>query len=136
MVSSLSLRDLTLFGTLKIFPKLTHVIGFPAIFAIHGIVGIAGCFVVLFFLPETRGKTMAEIEHLFNSENKAKAAEAVEAAEEVVARPEMPQIQISVINLDQWKQKEMPDLPRAEDIPAIKSQVIVINSEQEFKEEA
>ena len=129
MVSSLSLRDLTLFGTLKIFPKLTHVIGFPAIFAIHGIVGIAGCFVVLFFLPETRGKTMAEIENLFNTESNAKAADATQSAE-------MPQIQISVINLDQWKQKEMPDLPRAEDIPAIKSQVIVINSEQEFKEEA
>ena len=60
-------RDITAFAWLKTFPDLTRAIGLQGVFFIHGAVALIGCAVVFFFLPETRGKSLAEIETLFKS---------------------------------------------------------------------
>ena len=83
----LFLRDLAAFSGLKIFPALSGAIGLHGVFALHGLISLLGCALVGFAVPETRGKSMSEIEELFK-ESDMNACQGNEDAELMVENDE------------------------------------------------
>ncbi|PSN30507.1 Facilitated trehalose transporter Tret1 [Blattella germanica] len=57
------------FVTTKIFPWLCSVLAMHGVFAVFGIVGLVGTFFMYLFLPESSGKSLAEIENYFCQPN-------------------------------------------------------------------
>ena len=95
MTHHTSTRDLAAFTSLKVFPTLTHLAGIPTVFALHGVIGILGCLVVFLFVPETKGKSLLEIETLF-AKNKGHAKNIL-SSDTTFTKAELPPIQITVI---------------------------------------
>ena len=58
-------RDISAFGSVRLFPEMAKVIGVAGTFVFNGIVGLIGVIVVFFFLPETKGLTLTELQHIF-----------------------------------------------------------------------
>lgn len=61
------------FIAIKIYPTMLHIMGNEFIFLFYGLVSLLGTVFVYYILPETKGKTLQEIENLF----KRKTAEKV-----------------------------------------------------------
>jgi hypothetical protein len=53
------------FIAIKAYPSMLQVMGNELIFAFYGVVSLLGTMFVYFLLPETKGKTLQEIENLF-----------------------------------------------------------------------
>ena len=50
---------------LKIFPSMTELYGLSTVFFIHGIITILGILVAACFLPETKDKSLTELNLLY-----------------------------------------------------------------------
>lgn len=61
--------NLSLFFMAKIFPSMLHVIGSHGAFWLFGTSSLLGTLFVYLFLPETKGKTLEEIEDYFAENN-------------------------------------------------------------------
>ena len=59
------------FINIKGYPYLADTVGHEGLFIFYGIVSLAGVFFVYFILPETKGKTLQEIENYFRGEKKS-----------------------------------------------------------------
>lgn len=59
------------FINIKAYPYLVDSLGNEVIFIFYGIVSLLGIFFVYFFLPETKGKSLQEIENYFRGEQKS-----------------------------------------------------------------
>lgn len=53
------------FIAIKAYPSMLVLLGNEFIFLFYGIVSLLGTLFVYFILPETKGKTLQEIENLF-----------------------------------------------------------------------
>jgi facilitated trehalose transporter len=53
------------FMAIKSYPSMLDLMGKSMIFLIYGVVSLAGTLFVYLVLPETKGKTLQEIENLF-----------------------------------------------------------------------
>jgi sugar phosphate permease len=53
------------FLAIKSYPTLLQLIGNATVFLLYGIVSLLGTLFVYFVLPETKGKSLQEIENLF-----------------------------------------------------------------------
>ncbi|CAG9772734.1 unnamed protein product [Ceutorhynchus assimilis] len=60
------------FVIVKLYPTMVENIGAHGVFFFYGSVGLAGTFFVLFCLPETRGKSLEEIQAMFVGRKEAK----------------------------------------------------------------
>lgn len=58
------------FINIKIYPNLVENMGRENVFAFYGIVSFLAVIYIFIFLPETKGKSLAEIEAYFRNENK------------------------------------------------------------------
>lgn len=58
------------FVNIKAYPLLVDSLGNEIIFLFYGFVSLVGIFFVYFALPETKGKTLQEIENYFRGEQK------------------------------------------------------------------
>ncbi|CAG9784870.1 unnamed protein product [Diatraea saccharalis] len=56
---------LSVFSVVKTFPLLKHALNDYGVFALYGTMSIAGTVFYYFFLPETKGRTLQEIEDYF-----------------------------------------------------------------------
>jgi MFS family permease len=61
--------NLSLFFVAKIFPSMLHVMGSYGVFWMFGISSLFGTLFVFLFFPETKGKTLEEIEDYFTEKN-------------------------------------------------------------------
>ena len=70
--------------------------GIPTVFVLHGVIGILGCLVMFFFVPETKGKSLTDIETLFSKDqgNSPK----IYTSDNTFTNLELPPIQITIIN--------------------------------------
>lgn len=64
-VSSLWIASFALTYT---FPLLNHALGTGSLFAFYGVICLLGFGLVFFFVPETKGRTLEQIEQLFQEE--------------------------------------------------------------------
>ncbi|XP_033208952.1 facilitated trehalose transporter Tret1-like isoform X2 [Belonocnema kinseyi] len=53
------------FATVKAYPDMLNIMGKHGIFFFYAIFSFLGTFFVAFFLPETKGKTLSEIENIY-----------------------------------------------------------------------
>jgi hypothetical protein len=63
------------FIIIKIYPTMLEVMGNEFVFIFYGTVSLFGIFFVHFILPETRGKSLEEIENSFKSNRQFKDSE-------------------------------------------------------------
>lgn len=59
------------FINIKAYPYLVETVGNEAIFIFYGLVSFLGIFFVYFILPETKGKSLQEIENYFRGDKKS-----------------------------------------------------------------
>jgi MFS family permease len=59
------------FVAIKIFPMMRNLMGFHNVFTFYAATIAIGTIIMYFWLPETRGKTLEEIEEFFRSGGKA-----------------------------------------------------------------
>jgi len=59
------------FLVVKIFPMMRNLMGFHNVFTFYAAAIAIGTIIMYFWLPETRGKTLKEIEEFFRSGGKA-----------------------------------------------------------------
>lgn len=52
----------------KIYSNLLDWFSFPGVFAYYGFLCSMGCVFIYFFLPNTEGKTLEEVEELFENQ--------------------------------------------------------------------
>lgn len=64
---TVSFAYLSSFIAIKMYPTMVAVLGSGAVFMMYGVISIAGTLFAYFILPETKGKTLQEIENLFKS---------------------------------------------------------------------
>lgn len=64
---SVSFCYFTSFISIKMYPFLVESLGSSTVFLIYGIISILATVFVSIILPETKGKTLEEIENLFKS---------------------------------------------------------------------
>ncbi|XP_011161204.1 facilitated trehalose transporter Tret1 isoform X2 [Solenopsis invicta] len=57
-------------ATVKTYPDMVAAMGMHGVFLFFAIVSLIGVVFILFFLPETKGKTLREIEDMFSSKKK------------------------------------------------------------------
>uniref|UniRef100_W4VRX6 Putative sugar transporter n=1 Tax=Phaedon cochleariae TaxID=80249 RepID=W4VRX6_PHACE len=62
------LFNFTLFGVAKVFPYVKSMIGISGVFWIFGLVSLGASLFLYLSLPETRGRTLSEIEDYFQQE--------------------------------------------------------------------
>uniref|UniRef100_A0A182NAM9 Major facilitator superfamily (MFS) profile domain-containing protein n=1 Tax=Anopheles dirus TaxID=7168 RepID=A0A182NAM9_9DIPT len=53
------------FFTIKLYPTMVDLIGSANVFIIYGVVSLLGVLYVIYFVPETKGKSLQEIEDYF-----------------------------------------------------------------------
>lgn len=66
---TVSICYLMSFIAIKLYPSMVEVMGNEYVFVTYGIVSFFGIFFVQYILPETKGKTLEEIENSFKSKN-------------------------------------------------------------------
>jgi len=59
-----------IFFVLKFFPSLTQQIGFHGLFWIYAVFSLVGGVFGYIFIPETKGKSLQEIENFFAGKEK------------------------------------------------------------------
>lgn len=59
------------FIAIKVYPSMLLIMGNELIFLFYGLVSLLGTVFVYFILPETKGKTLQEIENLFKRRTSA-----------------------------------------------------------------
>lgn len=64
---SVSFAYLSSFVAIKLYPTMVLTMGSGTVFLIYGVISIFGTFFAYYILPETKGKTLQEIENLFKS---------------------------------------------------------------------
>ncbi|XP_023342693.1 facilitated trehalose transporter Tret1-2 homolog isoform X2 [Eurytemora carolleeae] len=64
----------TLFFLLRFFTDMTRAMTFHGVFWLYTAINLAGFFFVFFFLPETKGRNLAEIEDHFSGRKKMNSA--------------------------------------------------------------
>ncbi|XP_011707581.1 PREDICTED: facilitated trehalose transporter Tret1-2 homolog isoform X2 [Wasmannia auropunctata] len=57
--------------TIKTYPDMERLMGMHGVFLFFAIVSLVGAIFILLFLPETKGKTLHEIEDMFSAKKKA-----------------------------------------------------------------
>jgi hypothetical protein len=62
-------NDVTQFCASKIYPSLKSTLGIHGVFLMFGINALICCIFSYFFLPETQGKSMAQIDEYFQGQN-------------------------------------------------------------------
>lgn len=60
------------FATVKIYPDMVSILGEHGVFFFYAILSCLGTLFVTIYLPETKGKSLLEIEQVFNNKNKYK----------------------------------------------------------------
>lgn len=60
---------LALFGTTKMFPVIKHAVGLHGVFWIFGVWSLIACVFLYLTLPETKGRTLNQIEDYFLEKN-------------------------------------------------------------------
>ncbi|KAK0166557.1 hypothetical protein PV328_004964 [Microctonus aethiopoides] len=58
------------FITVKMYPDMLDLMGKHGVFLFYAIISLVGTIFVIFFLPETKGKSLHDIDHLFSKKNK------------------------------------------------------------------
>jgi MFS family permease len=69
------------FVTIKLYPGMVEHLGNICVFAMYGCVSLCGILFVYFILPETKGKSLEEIEDYFRGSKKNKKSKTVENGE-------------------------------------------------------
>lgn len=64
---SVSLGLWTSFGVIKLYPTMASTLGTANVFAFYGCVSLMAVAYIYFLIPETRGRTLQEIEEYFRS---------------------------------------------------------------------
>ncbi|PSN48610.1 hypothetical protein C0J52_18668 [Blattella germanica] len=72
-----SLAHLFIFASVKTYPDLIHAVGTASTLWLFGGAALAGAVYCFFFLPETRGKTLREIELGFSPKDKVDCEEVI-----------------------------------------------------------
>ncbi|XP_011568339.1 facilitated trehalose transporter Tret1 isoform X2 [Plutella xylostella] len=72
---SVMMTSIAFFGTVKTAPHLFESIGFHGTYFFYGISTLLGTVFLIFFLPETRGKTLLQVEEYFRYGKKGKTKE-------------------------------------------------------------
>ncbi|XP_070514414.1 trehalose transporter 1-like protein isoform X2 [Cardiocondyla obscurior] len=73
--------------TVKTYPDMQRVMGMHGVFLFFAIISLIGAIFILFFLPETKGKTLREIEDMFASKKKAFELQPTEPIVEEIVTP-------------------------------------------------
>lgn len=68
----LACRFVFVFSLLKVFPSMVNSFGLPVVFWLHSFICLAGTIFAFIFLPETQGKTLAELSNLFVKKSEKK----------------------------------------------------------------
>ncbi|XP_069699259.1 facilitated trehalose transporter Tret1-2 homolog isoform X2 [Periplaneta americana] len=63
------------FLVVKLYPYLKETMRYHNVFILYAVISVIGTIVMYFYLPETQGKTLAEIEQYFKSGERATRAE-------------------------------------------------------------
>lgn len=74
---SVSFCYFTSFVSIKMYPFLVESLGSSTVFLIYGIISILATVFVFIILPETKGKTLEEIENLFKSRSERRSSSEV-----------------------------------------------------------
>jgi MFS family permease len=53
------------FAVIKMYPEMKHALHHQGVFCFYGVMAVLGTAFVWFFLPETQGKTLEEVERMF-----------------------------------------------------------------------
>ncbi|XP_058818186.1 facilitated trehalose transporter Tret1-like isoform X1 [Topomyia yanbarensis] len=69
------------FIIIKVYPSMVHTFGSENVFLFFGIISVVGIGFVYFFLPETKGRTLDEIESYFRGKTDAGEVELKQASE-------------------------------------------------------
>jgi facilitated trehalose transporter len=77
---SVSFCYFTSFLSIKMYPFLVESLGSSTVFLIYGIISIFATVFVFIILPETKGKTLEEIENLFKSRSSRTDADVKETS--------------------------------------------------------
>jgi len=64
--------DILIFFFIKTYFVTNQLLGIELFFVINGSVGLIGCLYLYLYLPETEGKSLAEIEKIFSKEVESK----------------------------------------------------------------
>jgi MFS family permease len=64
---SVSFAYLSSFVAIKLYPTMVESMGSGSVFLIYGVISIAATFFAYYILPETKGKSLEEIENMFKS---------------------------------------------------------------------
>lgn len=52
----------------KIYSNLNDLLSFPGVFAYYGFVCSMGCIFIYFLMPDTKGKTLQEIDEIYENQ--------------------------------------------------------------------
>ncbi|XP_011063588.1 PREDICTED: facilitated trehalose transporter Tret1-2 homolog isoform X1 [Acromyrmex echinatior] len=73
--------------TVKTYPDMEKLMNMYGVFLFFAIMSLIGAIFVLFFLPETKGKTLREIEDMFSTKKNAFELQSIEGVVEEVVIP-------------------------------------------------
>jgi len=71
-----SCRLLTTFVSTKVYPYVLRLVGYPGMFTFHGVTQVLSALFVIGFLPETRDKSIAELDEMFKKKGSKNASTA------------------------------------------------------------
>ncbi|XP_047521460.1 facilitated trehalose transporter Tret1-like [Pieris napi] len=104
---SMSILNFMIFGANKTYPYVRDALGYPYTIMTFGVCSLLGCIYLYFYLPETKGLTLQEIEEYYNDLRPTLTSQRLIRSEMYIRGVGLGSPSRSLIRLDRFKDKSL-----------------------------